>query len=242
MVLMKIGHTPSIPVRPPSGGPQRPVAGPDSGVNFSGDRVWSRPVVYPEGNPDGAHIKCFEWEPPSAFARGLEFSQIASGLAQNYAQGSLKLGVAAFNGATAVGTLYAGIHDLAHAKTNLDRLAGFGSLALAVDAGLTGITSLQGPVPANSALTMTSHGLGTIYGVSDMILGCHDFVLGRKFEDKNYAAAGLFQAAMGAGVVASIACPQLAPVGDAVLLVSLLGRHLSFERELFQRASRAGSQ
>ena len=199
------------------------------------DRVWSRPTVQYEGITDSTHVSNFEWTPPTALARGLEFAQITGGLAQNYAQGSLKLGVAAFNGATAAGTLYAGVHDLIHAQNNLDRLAGVASLALAADAGLSGAASLSGP----GALTQSALGatkvLGTVYGVSDMILGCHDFVQGRKYHDKNYAAAGLFQAAMGAAVVASVACPQFSPISDVVLFGALLGRHLSFERELFHR-------
>lgn len=189
--------------------------------------IWTRPTIVKDVITTSSRE--FQWEAPSYQARGLEFAQITGEVAANYAKGTLQAGLGAFNGVVAVGTLYAGVHDLVNARTNLDRLGGIASLALASDVALTSISHATTAVPG---LPAVSHGLGLIYGASDLILGSYDFSLGLREKDKNYAAAGLFQAAMGAGALTALAIPRFGPIGDAIMLISLAGRHFSFQREL----------
>ena len=219
---------PTKPLGTPPGGPNGSAKPPTSGSGHSGP--WTRVTTY----HDSDHA--YSWDPPGYAERGLEIAQITGDVALKNTTGSLHEGMRALNGVIAVGTAVAGIHDLVTAKSALDRLGGASYLALAADVGLTCLN----PHPS-AAMLATSQGLAAFYGAADVVLGACDFKEGLKEKDKNCAAAGLFQMVMGTSVLASITIPVLAPLGDTALMLSLVGRHLCFEKELGHRRTMAAA-
>jgi hypothetical protein len=180
------------------------------------------------GTPD-----LFVWEAPTAKDRALEFSQIGTGIALNYTSGRSLQGAGALGAATGVATIASGVGDLVESKTALDYLSTAGALALGVDGLLIGLNGMQGVTASqmSSPIRNTSMALGTIYGVSDLVVGAADFIKGREEKDSRYAGAGLLQAGMGAAVLASLAFPKLSPLADGVLLATLVGRDVIFHHK-----------
>lgn len=219
-------------------GTPRPAA-----VHPENTRLFSRPTITADSNPGdsngsgmhngGGSPDLFVWQAPSKTDRALEFSQIGTGVALNYATGGFLKGAGVLGAVTGVATLASGIGDLRESKTALDYVSTAGALALGVDGILIGAHGIHGVTAAqmSGGVRNTSLALGTIYGLSDLVVGAVDFVKGREEKDSRYAGAGLLQAGMGAAVLVSMAFPKLAPIADGVLLATLVGRDAIFHNK-----------
>lgn len=114
-----------------------------------------------------------------------------------------------------------GIHKLARGQTVLDRIEGTGHLALAVDAGMSGLSQFRPDLKWTSSVASPA---GLIAAGCELALGGADLVRGIREKDGPRQWAGVAQLVSGTALAASIALPGATGLAQSFALVSMATR------------------